>query len=159
MSRNLPRPDRPGSPAPLHPDDLPVGEHLLLRICFELKQWVKAVDFECERLQAGESWGTDGPLFAFALRQLYRTAELAARVTKDPSVTEAIAAFDAAIPNAINLRDVLDHSDDYLLGIGKLQHPNTKPRDRRPENALDPWAGKRPRRTPPGHFGFSAGRA
>ena len=55
---------------------------------------------------------------AFALRNLLRIAEVARDV---PGVSEAKAKFEAAIPGIKDARDVLEHFDDYALGVGKLQ--------------------------------------
>ena len=67
--------------------------------------------------------------------------------------------FNQSAPSLVDLRDVLEHFDDYLELKGKLQHPpGTRARDRKPEGAIDRWAGQRRRRAPPGNFAFWAVR-
>jgi hypothetical protein len=64
----------------------------------------------------------DAQLFAFALRQVLRSASLAARVTGLPEIAAALKDFNDRIPDAISIRDQLEHFDEYELGIGKLQN-------------------------------------
>jgi hypothetical protein len=67
--------------------------------------------------------------------------------------------FNAAVPRLVDLRDVLEHFDDYLEMKGKLQHPpGTAKGKRKPAKAIDPWVSKRRRRAAPGSFGFWAAR-
>ncbi len=67
--------------------------------------------------------------------------------------------INAAVPTLVDLRDVLEHFDDYLEMKGNLQHPRTPPRKRKPDAAIDPWEErKRKCRAPPGSFGFWAAR-
>lgn len=59
-------------------------------------------------------------LYVLALRNLLRVARLAA--TFDPQASEAaVQEFEATIPAAIHIRDVLEHFDEYEAGIGRLQ--------------------------------------
>lgn len=59
-------------------------------------------------------------LFAIALRQLLRAVNFC-RPHEPAAIEAAIATFDSAVPHCVNLRDVIEHFDDYELGIGKLQ--------------------------------------
>jgi len=44
-----------------------------------LEEWFSAADTEQERLNAQEQWTTDATFFLYALRNVLRSAELAAR--------------------------------------------------------------------------------
>ena len=62
-------------------------------------------------------------LFAMAVRQVIRCAELARSVLPPPRrtlVDQALAEFEQASPDAKQLRDVLDHFDAYLRGRGQM---------------------------------------
>jgi hypothetical protein len=120
-----------------------------------------AVEVERERLSE-DQWKVDATFFIYALRDLLRYTELAERSAPPTAASDMrreLEKFNAAVPNLVDLRDVLEHSDAYLEMKGNLQHaPGTRERKRKPESAIDPWEGKRPRRAPPGSFGFWAAR-
>ena len=42
------------------------------------------------------------------------------------NTADAIARFDAAFPDAKKVRDVLEHLEDYELGVGDLQVPGQR---------------------------------
>jgi hypothetical protein len=70
-------------------------------------------------------------LFAMAVRQVLRCAELARSVLPGPSrtlVDQALADFETVSPDAKQLRDVLDHFDAYLRGRGRA-FPAGRPAD------------------------------
>jgi hypothetical protein len=70
-----------------------------------------------------------------------------------------IKTFEASLPSLVDLRDVLEHFDDYLELKGKPQHPpGTLVRERKPDAAIDRWAGQLKRRAASGNFGFWATR-
>jgi hypothetical protein len=59
-----------------------------------------------------------------ALRNLLRAVRLVRSLVgpdKQPVVDDALAAFDADVPDAVNIRNVLEHFDSYLQGKGMLQ--------------------------------------
>jgi hypothetical protein len=62
----------------------------------------------------------DAVAFAYALRDLLREVDLAIAL-KVSGAQEARNVFDQAVPDAVAVRDVLVHVDDYMLGSGKLQ--------------------------------------
>lgn len=62
----------------------------------------------------------DAIAFAYALRDLLREADLAIALRVE-GAQEARDRFDAVVPDAVAVRDVLVHVDDYMLGSGKLQ--------------------------------------
>lgn len=124
-----------------------------------------AADTERRRLSEDElksDWQTDATFFVFALRNLLRSGELAARSAPSAvanDIRRTLKKFKEAVPELVDLRDVLEHFDDYLEMKGKLQHPpGTPAMKRKPEAAIDRWDGKRKRRAPPGSFGFWAVR-
>lgn len=64
--------------------------------------------------------------FLVALRNFLLAVRLVGRLA-DPGqsalISRGLTAFEEAVPNAVNLRDVLEHYDDYLFGEGMLQAP------------------------------------
>jgi len=62
----------------------------------------------------------DGMAFAYALRDLLREADLAIAL-EVKGAQEARKSFDRTVPDAVAVRDVLTHIDDYMIGSGKLQ--------------------------------------
>ncbi len=127
-----------------------------------LQAWLSAAEFERTRLLADEPWQTDATFLVYSLRNLLRSGELAARSAPDAAVRDIrrqIDKFKASVPSLVDLRDVLEHFDDYLEMKGNLQHPPGTPKgQRKSDAAIDRWAGKRRRRAPPGSFSFWAAR-
>jgi len=70
---------------------------------------------------------SDLVLFAVALRNLLRAVEWA-QATYAPTLDKALEQFQAEVPHAVDLRDVLEHFDDYEQGIGQLQNPKNRQR-------------------------------
>lgn len=67
---------------------------------------------------------SDAALLALALRNVVRAGEMARELVEEaerPKIDEALAAFDAAMPDAGDARDVLEHFDAYAAGIGFRQ--------------------------------------
>jgi hypothetical protein len=62
----------------------------------------------------------DATAFAYALRDLLREVDLAMELRVE-GVRAARDVFDVDVPDAVAVRDVLVHIDDYMLGSGKLQ--------------------------------------
>ena len=107
-----------------------VGEaasHLLL--------WRHAVQLQAIRILTPSTGMPDGPfsrqvdcyMFAVAVRNVRRGGELLRQVAParcGSAIDIATNAFDARVPHAVDLRDVLDHFDAYALGKGRLQDPN-----------------------------------
>lgn len=96
--------------------------------------WHAATRLQVQRLQESidsPPWGyTDALLFVLALRDLLRAAEFARN--RCPGVSgKPIEQFEAAIPRARDVRDVIEHFDKYAVGKGDLQ-PKEQTR-RRPE--------------------------
>jgi len=63
-------------------------------------------------------------LFATALRQVLRFAELArstAPRSARPAIKQALTVFKATSPGAVEVRDIIDHYDDYLRGAGNTR--------------------------------------
>jgi hypothetical protein len=94
--------------------------------------WTHAVQLQKIRIMSGIGLPTAGPvtkqadayLFVLALRNVRRAAALTGRLAggqPQVAIRRALVEFDHALPTAKDLRDVLDHFDDYALGRGKLQ--------------------------------------
>ena len=63
----------------------------------------------------------DAVLFAVALRNVLRAADFARQVTRNPKIATAVQAFSSRVPDAVSIRDQLEHFDAYELGRGNLQ--------------------------------------
>src|SRR6059036_1809718 len=63
----------------------PEFQRLLARL--HLEQWLEGVELQRSRInEPTPNWRIEGPFFAFALRQLYRSAELARACAGDAQV-------------------------------------------------------------------------
>jgi hypothetical protein len=60
-----------------------------------------------------------------ALRWLHESCRLAADLTRDASLVEALADFDRALPHTRDMRDVREHISHYIRGKGNLQADGT----------------------------------
>lgn len=105
---------------------LPAEAHLArcaraLRIASHL---MFAMDLQLRRLQTAEPedstfvfrWQADLQFLIYCLRRI-RTAAMIAR--HDAAVMSAIRLFDRAMPFLTDMRDVLEHIDDYAVGAGR----------------------------------------
>jgi hypothetical protein len=100
----------------------------LLHFKGEAYVWAETVVQQARRLRdpsepAVEHMG-DGRLLGYALRATLRAAKGCARLAegKDRAAIEAaMERFNAACPDTVNLRDAVEHFDDYLLNVGKQQ--------------------------------------
>lgn len=97
----------------------------LARTSHYVSVWRKALADQAQRVDAAgifkgssEKW-----LWACALGGLLRTVRLSGDLGAD--ITHARSAFKAAAPHAKDLRDVLEHLEDYELGLGHM--PATGP--------------------------------
>ncbi|MCX5415592.1 hypothetical protein [Streptomyces sp. NBC_00059] len=83
----------------------------------------------------------DAPYTVMALRQVLRGVEMTRRHLKSDAARallgDGLAAFDLAVPGGKEARDVIEHFDEYAMGVGRLQQPDVRtPRARRPDDAL-----------------------
>jgi hypothetical protein len=92
----------------------------------ELGTWTRSVTLMQARITSvNEGIGTrkgDMYLFAMAVRQVLRFADLAKRVAPRECrsrIGEAIRAFNETAPDSKDIRDVLDHFDEYMEGRGR----------------------------------------
>jgi hypothetical protein len=110
----------------------PRGEGTLrLAIVDWLITWQATTEIQCKRvLAADDMWPRqrEGWIFILTLRQVVRSAEWASQHThkhKDRAraskVDKALNRFNEALPNAVEIRDVLTHFDEYERGEGNLQ--------------------------------------
>jgi hypothetical protein len=100
------------------------GEALdsLRRVSTYISVWHTALQQQADRIQslglfsaAADIW-----LWASALGSLLRCIDLTEHLGCD--VTAARIAFAEAVPHGLAARDVLEHLEDYELGIGDQQH-------------------------------------
>jgi hypothetical protein len=94
--------------------------------------WSHAVQIQAIRILTDGTGMPDGMvtrqmdsyLFAVALRNLLRAASLlrtAAPSAACSGIDLALNAFNQTVPRAVEVRDVLEHFDDYARGAGRLQ--------------------------------------
>ena len=69
----------------------------------------------------------EAEVFAICLSRLRRAAEHASSVSGSHRIPSAIDAFDAAVPDVKDVRDVLEHFDAYLQNRGNLQKAGVMP--------------------------------
>ncbi|MEV0677173.1 HAD-IA family hydrolase [Actinosynnema sp. NPDC050436] len=94
-------------------------------------QWAATVEQQARRIQDNTTPSqisiqqNDANLLILALRNVIRAAKFAQSRTRDPGLREristALANFNVALPNAVAIRDVLEHFDDYSMGAGRQQ--------------------------------------
>jgi hypothetical protein len=106
--------------------------------------WGHAVQVQGMRVLSDAVWPLSGPvtkqgdayLFAIALRDVLRAAEFVKRCADKadrPAIRAAIASFKKRLPHATDLRDILEHLDEYSAGNGKLR------RDRKHAYPITLW--------------------
>ncbi|MEU5237557.1 hypothetical protein ACH4UR_18480 [Streptomyces lydicus] len=83
----------------------------------------------------------DAPYTIMALRHVLRGVEMTREHLKSEAAREllgeALAGFDRAVPGGKKARDVIEHFDEYAMGVGNLQQPKVRaPRDRKPDDVL-----------------------
>ncbi len=106
-------------------------------------QWAVAVRAQVARVVEGSGSLQQIPdafLLIIAVRNVRRAADMALRhltntAAKD-QLREALNDFEAALPGVVNARDVLEHFDDYSLGVGNLQQPTTRKQQRAADEEL-----------------------
>lgn len=72
------------------------------------------------------SRNADAVALAYSVRDLLREAELAVELGV-PGAEDARRGFEVAVPRSKDMRDVLAHLDEYVLGIGDLQRRDGLP--------------------------------
>jgi hypothetical protein len=101
----------------------------LLRLSGYLHTWSAALDQQAARLSERSvmTAGPDAWLYALALLgAALRCVRLAGDL--GIGVDAALETFHGAVPDAKRVRDVLEHLEDYELGIGDLQKPDQRRR-------------------------------
>jgi hypothetical protein len=93
--------------------------------------YIWAISVQCRRLTTSEpedeafifrKWSDFGFLVV-ALTRLRRAATLASRIPElKASLSAALSAFDATVPNLKQFRDVAEHIDDYARDQGKRKN-------------------------------------
>jgi ribosomal protein S18 acetylase RimI-like enzyme len=90
-------------------------------------RWQQTVLLQQQRVRDADFGASqqEMQLFALALRSLLRCVQMATAlgVPVDDLLTE----FDEVAPQAKQVRDVLEHFDDYELGIGDVQDVHGRP--------------------------------
>ncbi|MFI9181284.1 hypothetical protein ACIGXG_03610 [Streptomyces goshikiensis] len=82
----------------------------------------------------------DAPYTVMALRHVIRGVRMTSEHLKTgPAkefLKEALADFDKAVPGGKKARDVIEHFDEYSMGIGDLQQRRVPRQDRQPDDEL-----------------------
>jgi hypothetical protein len=106
-------------------------------------QWANAARAQMRRVYAangGPHQVTDSHMLLVAVRNVRRAASMAveqlATVAAQEQLRAALDDFDAAVPGSGDARNVLEHFDEYSLGIGQLQQPGVKKQMRVPNEQL-----------------------
>jgi hypothetical protein len=99
-----------------------VRGHILVYIV----EWSRAIDMQMRRVVTSKSFEdreVDSKLFAIALRNLLRAVEWGIKEAdrardgeRSKGLRAALNEFNAAIPHAVQVRDLLDHFDGFVLG-------------------------------------------
>lgn len=87
------------------------------------KQYVRVLEAD-----NGYDRQLDMYLFAFAVRAVLRAESFARSLAEDAGLTDRVdrlrlarLRFDQLVPDAVQVRDILEHFDDYRQGKGRLQ--------------------------------------
>ena len=89
-----------------------------------LSRWKLALELQDKRIRdAADQLHTqiDLDLYALTLRNLIRAVENAECTTGENEIKKALNKFKKAVPGWLNVRDFLEHFDEYSQGIGRLQ--------------------------------------
>ena len=93
--------------------------------------WMKAVEGPTARLLGDGSGLPDALLLLVALRNVKRAAVMSQKSLQQPGavqiLTDALAAFDEALPGLKDARDVIEHFDEYTVGASPRQQRNGPP--------------------------------
>jgi hypothetical protein len=128
------------------PDEAPSEAATIERAFSLVNQAMYTVALQRRRLTTEEPEDDDFPMrpwadwefFISALWRLRRRAQIAARAhTGGKRVRQAIAAFDADLPDLKLLRDVAEHIDEYAVDNRKRHHPAVS----RKELQVGSWNG------------------
>ncbi len=78
--------------------------------------------------QPAAEYMADMWLLAHAIRGTLKFGEFCLELSEEsPNLKAAIENFRNVVPDAVALRDVLEHFDDYLLGIGRNKKISSEP--------------------------------
>lgn len=105
-------------------------QNVLYRLHGEMYLRASAVGQQARRLRENRQptveFQADLWLLAEALRATLRAADACLPLTKGEhrhNLEIALQEVKTIVPDVVNIRDVLEHFDDYLFGIGKLSQP------------------------------------
>ncbi|MGQ4484343.1 hypothetical protein ACN6LM_002673 [Streptomyces sp. SAS_281] len=82
----------------------------------------------------------DAPYTVMALRHVLRGVDMTRQHVKSEAakelLAEALTVFDETVPGGKDARDVIEHFDEYGMGIGNLQQPDIRRKHREPDDDL-----------------------
>jgi hypothetical protein len=88
----------------------------------EAAVWLDAVNLQEERVVSVSQMNRrmiDARLFILALRLFYRACVEVRKLTKSPEIVAGIERFESTV-SARHIRDVIEHFEDYMRGVGRL---------------------------------------
>lgn len=91
---------------------------------YYVSRWLKALELEDERIRSASEQlhqQIDSDIYALVLRNLVRAVEYASKLDNRSEIQNALIAFKSAVPGWLNVRDFLEHFDEYAQDNGKLQ--------------------------------------
>jgi len=111
------------------------------------RMWLVEAAHSLERARHGERMyelilGTMA--FVQAVHQLRQCVAMAAKYATRDGVADhfviALKRFDSAVPGVKQVRDALEHSDEYLMGVGDAQQQGHRSKRLRDERQSRDWA-------------------
>jgi len=110
---------------------------------WQVETWWAGTALQHRRLSEATSPAhamADVSMLVLALRNLLRAAYLAEKACPDGRIRAAILRFEARLPGLTEIRDVLEHFDEYAEGSGRFQkrEPDQPPGNLIPRVALPP---------------------
>ncbi|MGH3856306.1 MAG: hypothetical protein ACRDR6_23010 [Pseudonocardiaceae bacterium] len=98
-------------------------ESVLRAMRNEAAVWLDAVNMQEERVVNTSGMDRrmiDARQFVLVLRLFYRACREVGKLANSPKAVVGISRFDSAVPAAVHIRDVTEHFEDYIRGIGRL---------------------------------------
>lgn len=89
-----------------------------------ISRWRAGLELQDERIRDASDQlhaQIDIDLYTLILRNLIRAVEYAEKSTGDREIKKALENFKIAVPSWLNVRDFLEHFDDYSKGTGNRQ--------------------------------------
>ena len=89
-----------------------------------VSRWLVALELEDARIRDTNEQlhrQIDTDIYALVLRNLVRAVEYANKIYNNDEIRKALEVFKSAVPGWLNVRDFLEHFDEYAQESGRLQ--------------------------------------